>query len=130
MVLDTSALIAVLLSEPEADRLLTAVDAALFRRLSAASLVKAALVMQARLGDPGEQALDLLLREMDVEIVSVTAEHAERARSAFRRFGKGRHPAGLNYGDCFSYALSMAFQEPLLFKGDDFSKTDISVASY
>ncbi len=130
MVLDTSALIAVLLDEPEADPLLTAIDGALFRRLSAASLVEAALVVQTRFGDPGERELDLLVDRLGVEIAPVTAEHAALARSAFRRFGKGRHPAGLNYGDCFAYALSMALQEPLLFKGDDFSQTDVLIAPY
>lgn len=130
MVLDTSALIAILLSEPDADRLLAAIDAALFRRLSAASLVEAAIVIQARFGDPGERELDLLLDRMGIETIPVGAEHAALARSAYRRFGKGRHPAGLNYGDCFAYALSMALQEPLLFIGSDFSQTDVLVAPY
>lgn len=130
MVLDTSAVIAILLGEPEADRLLTAIDAALFPRLSAASLLETAMVVQSRLGDPGERELDLLLDRMRVETVAVTAEHVDLARSAFRRFGKGRHPAALNYGDCFSYALSVALQEPLLFKGDDFSQTDVAAVGY
>lgn len=130
MVLDTSAVLAILLGEPEANRLLAAVDAALFRRLSAASLVEAAIVTQSRLGDPGERELDLLLNRMRVETVAVTAEHATLARSAYRRFGKGRHPAALNYGDCFSYALAVALQEPLLFKGDDFSQTDVTAVDY
>lgn len=130
MTLDTSAIVAILLNEPEADRLFAAINGALFRRLSAASLVEAGIVIQARLGDPGERELDLLLRRTDVEIVSVTLEHTGLARAAFRRYGKGRHPAGLNYGDCFSYALSKAFQEPLLFKGEDFSQTDVLIAEY
>lgn len=130
MTLDTSAIVAILLAEPEADRMQTAIDAALFRRLSAASLVEASMVMQARRGDIGEEGLDLLLRDIDVEVVSVSTEHANLARTAFRTYGKGRHPAGLTYGDSFSYALSKAFQEPLLFKGDDFSQTDVLVAEY
>ncbi|MDQ3388945.1 MAG: type II toxin-antitoxin system VapC family toxin, partial [Gemmatimonadota bacterium] len=74
--------------------------------------------------------LDLLLRRLRVEFVPVTAAHAEIARSAFRDFGKGRHPAALNFGDCFSYALSRALNEPLLFVGDDFPRTDVVVAAY
>jgi ribonuclease VapC len=130
MVLDTSALIALLLGEPEAGRLLAAVDVAPLCRLSAASLVETAMVMQARHGDAGERELDLLLHRLRVEIASVSAYHAELARSAFRRFGKGRHPAGLNYGDCFAYAGAMALQEPLLFEGDDFSRADVPIAPY
>lgn len=88
------------------------------------------MVMQARYGDAGERELDLLMHRLKVDVVPVTAEHAELARRAFRRFGKGRHPAGLNYGDCFTYALAVALQEPVLFKGNDFSQTDAPVAPY
>lgn len=130
MVLDTSAVIAILLGEPEADRMVVAIDAARARRLSAASLLEAGIVMQGRFGYAGEQELDLLLNRMSVETIAVTAGHANLARSAYRRFGKGRHPAGLNYGDCFSYALAAALQEPLLFKGNDFGHTDIAIAAY
>lgn len=94
------------------------------RRLSAASLVEAAIVMQSRYGDYGERELDLLLHRLRVEIIAVTTDHAELARSAFRRFGKGRHSAGLNYGDCFAYALAAALGEPLRFAGHDFAGTD------
>jgi ribonuclease VapC len=130
MVADTSALVAVLLREPTADRLTGALDQAPVIRCSAVSLVEAAMVMQGRLGERGERELDLLLARLRVEIVPVTVEQAEVARSAFRRFGKGRHPAGLNFGDCFSYALARALGEPLLFVGNDFSQTDVQVAPY
>ncbi|NBC01532.1 MAG: PIN domain-containing protein [Bacteroidetes bacterium] len=130
MVLDTSAVIAILLDEPEADRMVKAVDAARLRRLSAASLLEAGIVIQSRLGTAGEEELDLLLNRMQVETMAITEEHANLARSAYRRFGKGRHPAALNYGDCFSYALAAALQEPLMFKGNDFGHTDIIVAAY
>jgi ribonuclease VapC len=130
MVVDTSALIAVLLREPTADRLSRALDGAPSIRCSVASLVEASMVMHGRLGEQGERELDALLRRLQVEAIPVTLEQAELARSAFRRFGKGRHPAGLNFGDCFSYALARALGEPLLFVGNDFSQTDVDVAPY
>ncbi len=130
MVADTSALIAILLGEATADRLTAALEAAPLLRCSAVSLVEASMVMQGRLGERGERELDLLVGRLRVEIVPVTIEQAELARSAFRRFGKGRHPAGLNFGDCFSYALARALAEPLLFVGNDFSQTDVQVAAY
>lgn len=130
MVADTSALVAVLLREPTADRLTGALDQAPLIRCSAVSLVEAAMVMQGRLGERGERELDLLVARLRLEIVPVTVEQAEVARSAFRRFGKGRHPAGLNFGDCFSYALARSLGEPLLFVGNDFSQTDVQVAPY
>lgn len=130
MVIDTSALIAVLLREPAAERLVAAVAAEADRRMSAASLLEAGLVTQARLGDEGERELDALLGRLRVAIVPVTEEQAQLARAAFRRFGKGRHPAGLNFGDCFSYALARALDEPLLFVGEDFGRTDVGVVAY
>lgn len=93
--------------------------------LSGATLVEAS-----RRQHDGMTGLDLLLNELGVEIIPVTAAHAETARAAYRDFGKGRHLAGLNFGDCFSYALARALGEPLLFDGNDFSRTDITVASY
>jgi ribonuclease VapC len=128
MVVDTSALLAVLLREPTEARLLETLETGWPLRLSAASLVEAAIVVQSRLGDAGEARLDRLLQRLGVEIIPVTREHAEIARAGFRRFGKGRHPAGLNYGDCFSYALARALGEPLLFVGKDFAQTDVEVA--
>ncbi len=86
------------------------------------------MVIETRLGTRGGIELDLWLHKVEVEIVPVDAEQADQAQRAWPRFGKGRHPAGLNLGDCFSYALSALTQEPLLFKGDDFSKTDIEAA--
>jgi ribonuclease VapC len=130
MVIDTSAVIAILQAEPTAERLSLAIHAATAPRISAASIVEAGMVIQGRRGDAGERDLDALLRELSVDILALTAAHAEIARSAFRRFGKGRHPAALNFGDCFSYALARALGEPLLFVGDDFSRTDVKVAPY
>lgn len=130
MVVDTSAVIAILFAEPMGDRLEEAMLDALRPAFSTVSLVEAGMVAQGRLGDAGERELDLLLRRLRIEFVPVTAAHAEIARSALRRFGKGRHPAALNFGDCFSYALSHALGEPLLFVGEDFSRTDVMVAAY
>lgn len=130
MVIDTSALIAILLNEAAASRLLTVLELSASSGLSTASLVEAGIVMHGRLGTEGERRLDRLLFRLGVEIVPVSREHAEIAREAFRRFGKGRHPAGLNFGDCFAYALARALGEPLLFVGDDFSRTDVATAPY
>jgi len=125
MVLDTSAIAAILFDELEAPAFEVAIERASVRLLSAASLVELSIVVELRLGEPGERELDLLLYKAGIEIVPLTREQAEIARRAFRRFGKGRHPAALNFGDCFSYALSKTAGEPLLFKGDDFSRTDV-----
>jgi ribonuclease VapC len=119
-----------LLAEPPADRLIDVFETGAAARMSAASLVEGGIVMQRRQGDDGEVCFDRLVHRLDLEIVPVTREHAEIARAAYRRFGKGRHPAGLNFGDCFSYALARALGEPLLFVGDDFSQTDIDVVPY
>lgn len=125
MVIDTSAVLALLWTEPDAARLLDAIEADQNRRISAASVVESGIVVQARHGDPGERELDVLLQRLSVDVVPVTAEQAELARYAFRKYGKGRHPAGLNSGDCFSYALAIVADEPLLFTGDDFNRTDV-----
>ena len=130
MVLDTSALLAILFDELEAPRLLDAIDAATFRRVSAATMVETSIVVQARLGNEGERELDRLLDTIAAEITPVTAEQAKLGREAYKQFGKGRHPTGLNLGDCFAYALAIALEEPLLFKGEDFSSTDVAVAAY
>lgn len=98
--------------------------------LSAASLVEASIVAARDRGPEGEHRMDLLLRRLHVEVVPVTVTHAENARTAYRRFGRGNHPAKLNFGDCFSYALARGLGEPLLFVGDDFARTDIEVAPY
>ena len=125
VVLDTSALIGILQNEPEADALLASIESADLRYVSAASVVEAGIVLQARFGDHGERELDLLVQRAEVEIVPLTPDHADLARRAFRRFGKGRHPAGLNFGDCFSYALAVALDARLLFTGGDFGRTDV-----
>lgn len=125
VVLDTSALVAILQSEPGAEMILSALEAADLRYVSAASVVEAGIVLQARFGDHGERELDLLIQRAEVEIVPVTPDHADLARQAFRRFGKGRHPAGLNFGDCFAYALAAALDARLLFTGGDFGRTDM-----
>lgn len=129
MVLDTSAILAVLLNEPDADAFRRAIEADPVRLLSAATLIETAIVIEARVGEAGGRELDLLVHKAAIEVVAVDAGQADLARHAYRRFGKGRHLAGLNYGDCFAYALSQSAGEPLLFKGDDFSKTDVMVVS-
>ncbi|MDP2955477.1 MAG: type II toxin-antitoxin system VapC family toxin [Longimicrobiales bacterium] len=130
VVLDTSALIAILQGKHDADALVAALDAADMRCVSAATVVEAGIVLQARYGDHGERELDLFLQRAEVDIVPVTPDHAELARQAFRRFGKGRHPAGLNFGDCFAYALSAASDAPLLFTGENFRRTDVLTAGW
>ncbi len=128
MVLDSSAIIAVLVNEPERHRFNTLIAADPKRMISAAGLVETAIVIESRYGESGGRELDLYLHRAGIEVTPVDAEQAELARAAWRSFGKGRHAAGLNYGDCFSYALSVWSGEPLLYKGDDFSRTDITSA--
>ena len=125
MVLDTSALLALLLDEPEAEDFRAAVEEDTTRLVSAATLLETALVIEARKGERGGQELDTLIQKAEVLVVPVDAEHVCEARRAYRRFGKGRHAAGLNFGDVFAYALARTAGEPLLFKGDDFAKTDV-----
>ena len=125
MVLDTSALLALLLDEPEAEDFRAAVEEDTTRLVSAATLLEAALVIETRKGEPGGRELDALIHKAEIVVVAVDAEHVSEARRAFRRFGKGHHAAGLNFGDLCAYALARASGEPLLFKGDDFAKTDI-----
>lgn len=126
MVLDTSALLVLLLEEPEAEDFRVAVEEDATRLVSAATLLETALVFEARKGEPGGRELDTLIQKADVVIVPVEAEHVLEARRAYRRFGRGRHSAGLNFGDVFAYALARVSGESLLFKGDDFTKTDIA----
>ena len=130
MIIDTSALVAVLDQESEAQRIVRTLASAPERILSAANLVEVGIVMQARRGDDGARDLDLLLAKLRVDIAAVTANQADIARKAFRRYGRGRHAANLNFGDCFAYALAKETSAPLLFKGDDFGQTDVMVASY
>jgi ribonuclease VapC len=126
MVLDTSAILALLFNEPEADDIEVAIDADPVRLLSAAAYLETAIVVHARLGDAGNRELDLLIHKCSIDIVTVTTEQADIGLDAWRRFGKGRHEAALNFGDCFSYALAATSGEPLLFKGHDFAKTDVA----
>jgi ribonuclease VapC len=128
MVIDTSAIVAIALNEPDAESLERRIADAPARFISAATVLEAAMVIETRLGELGGAELDLWLLKAGVEIVPVDAEQVGHARRAWRRFGKGRHAAGLNFGDCFSYALSALRREPLLFKGGDFSRTDIEAA--
>ena len=128
MVVDTSALVAILLAEPDAEHFAGALAVASVRLLSAVSLVGVSCVIERRKGETGRSDIDLLLRDGDFDIVSVTPQQAEIAVDAFRRFGRGRHRARLNIGDCFAYALAVATNQTLLFKGDDFSHTDIRPA--
>lgn len=128
MVLDTSAVVAILQREAEAPRFEACIAASPRRLLSAVTRVELSCVIEGRKGEAGRADLDALLAVMAAEIVGVTPQHAELAITAFRRFGKGRHRAGLNIGDCFAYALAKAADLPLLFKGDDFVHTDIRVA--
>ena len=125
MVLDTSALVALLLDEPEAEEFRAAVEEDTTRLVSAATLLETALIIESRKGEPGGRELDFLIQKAEIVVVAVDAEHVSEARRAYRRFGKGRHAAGLNFGDVFAYALARTSGEPLLFKGDDFARTDI-----
>ena len=128
MVIDTSALIAILLGEPEAEPFALAIAGDSKRLIGAFTALETGIVIEAKKGESGGRELDLLLHQARIEIVPVTAEQFEIALSAWRTYGKGRHPAGLNIGDCCSYALAKCAGEPLLFKGDGFSRTDIKVA--
>lgn len=128
MVLDTSALLAVLLDEPERRAFNEAIETAASRAMSVATLVELSIVVDSRFGSEGLRDLDLFVDRARIELAAVDVEQAGIARRAFSRFGKGRHAAGLNYGDCFAYALAIARGEPLLFKGEDFARTDVTPA--
>ncbi len=129
MVIDTSAFLAILLNAPERRRFNEAIEAADSRVVSVASFVETSIVIETRLGAEGLRDLDLFLGVAGIELVEIDIEQGHAARRAFSEFGKGRHPAGLNFGDCFSYALAKVRCERLLFKGNDFTKTDIELAS-
>ena len=128
MVLDTSAILAVLLAEPDSERFETAVAQTASVLVSAGTHLEAAIVVEARLGAAGGRELDKLLRRWSVTVEPVDADQVDIGRRAYRTYGRGHHTAGLNYGDCFSYALAIATGEPLLFKGEDFSRTDVIIA--
>jgi ribonuclease VapC len=116
--------------EADAVRLAQAIEADPVRLISAATLIESSMVVESRYGEVAARELDLLLARAAVQIEPVTVEQADLARQTWRRFGKGRHAASLNYGDCFSYALSRTSGEALLFKGKDFAQTDIPAVSY
>jgi len=126
MVIDTSALLAILQDEPERRRFNEAIELADSRRISAATFVEVSIVIDSRLGAEGLRDLDRFIERAEIEVTPVDVEQARAAREAFTRFGKGRHAAGLNFGDCFSYALSRVLGEPLLYKGEDFIRTDVA----
>ncbi len=128
MVLDTSALLAVLFDEPERREFVRTIAAARRRLISSATLIESSIVVESRRGEAAGRELDLFLHRAMVDTVAVDEEQVQLARAAWRRYGKGRHPAGLNFGDLFAYALARASGEELLFKGDDFAVTDVVAA--
>ena len=125
MVIDSSAVVAILEDEEEKERFMAAIADDPRRLFSAASYVETSSVIYGRRQHAGLKALDALLHRFDMEIIDVTTEQAMIAREAYVRYGRGNHRAGLNLGDCFSYALAKVENEPLLFKGNDFSRTDL-----
>jgi ribonuclease VapC len=129
MVIDTSALIAVLLNEPETGAFAKAIANDPKRLINTFNLLETAIVIEAKKGEAGGIELDLLMHRTHIEPVSMSAEQVDLARAAWRTYGKGNHPAGLNIGDCCAYALAMYSGEPLLFKGGDFALTDIPTVS-
>lgn len=127
MIIDSSALLAVMQAEPEAAAVAAAIETDALRLLSAASLLETSIVIEARYGANGGRQLDRLLTAAAIEVTPVSVAQAQLAREAWRRYGKGRHAASLNFGDCFSYALAKDSGEPLLCIGQDFNKTDIEL---
>lgn len=129
MVIDSSALIALLLAEPEADGFVATPAGDSNRLVSAASYLETVIVMLTRSGPETLEKLDRLIAELSATIILFTREQAMLAITAYREYGKGSsHPASLNFGDCFTYALAKLTGEPVLFKGNDFSRTDIGIA--
>jgi ribonuclease VapC len=124
MVIDSSAMIAILRLEDEAKKFAKAISSDPVRLISAATMVEIGILLIAR-SDSAYQEFEQLIADIEIEVVPVDEQQSRIALDAFRRYGKGRHPAHLNYGDCFSYALAKLTGEPLLFKGNDFSQTDI-----
>ena len=125
MVIDSSALVAFLLREADAERFARAIAADSRRLISVFNWLETAIVIEAKNGEAGARELDLLLHRSQIEIVAMNPDQSDIARTAWRVYGKGNHPAGLNIGDCCAYALAQYSGEPLLFKGEDFSQTDI-----
>ncbi len=129
MIVDSSALLALVFDEPEADRVEEALAQEVRPGIGAPTLTETGLVLAARLDTDSEMILSRLVEHLDLAVVRFTAAHGRMARDAFLRFGKGRHPAALKFGDCLTYAVARLANEPLLFVGDDFSRTDIVPAS-
>jgi ribonuclease VapC len=125
MVIDSSALVAILFGEPEAGGFVDAIAGAEPRLMSAANLLEAAIVVDNQLGPAAGRQLDRFVEQARIEIAPVTERQVRTAQQAYLDYGRGNHPAKLNFGDCFAYALAKATREPLLFKGDDFEQTDI-----
>lgn len=127
LVVDTSAAVAVILGEPGGEELAAHLDHALVRLMPAAIRVELGMVIEARLWPAGQDVVGRFLRDARVDVVPVDADLAERALSGWRRYGRGRHPAGLNFGGCFTYALADRTGHPVLCTGSDFAATDITV---
>ena len=130
MVVDTSALLAILQDEPERRHFTALISMAPTPAISSGTFLETAMVTEARHGGEGARDLALFIATASIAIVAFDVDQARVARDGYRRFGKGRHPAGLNYGDLFAYALAMHRAEPLLFKGDDFPQTDVQSATH
>lgn len=128
MVLDTSAFLAIFQDEPERRTFNEVIESADSCVLSVATFVETSMVLESRYGAEGIRDFDLFLSKASISVLPVDVDQAHLARQAFRQYGKGRHPAGLNFGDCFSYALAKSLAQPLLYKGQDFSQTDIQAA--
>lgn len=128
MILDTSALLSLVFREPGYERILTTIASAEWIGMGAPTLAETGIVLSARLGEEARPTLALLIEHLDLHVVPFEAAHARAAREAFERYGRGRHPAALNYGDCLTYAVAKVAGLPLLFVGNDFAQTDLEPA--
>lgn len=125
MIVDSSALLALIFREPTADHVIASMSEAEFIAIGAPTLVETGIVLAARLGASSRAILSRLIEDLDLAVVPFSAEHGREAREAFLRYGRGRHPAALNYGDCLTYAVAKVAGQPLLFVGGDFRQTDL-----
>ena len=130
MIVDSSAILAILLEEPEGHRLDVTILNCANPKMSAGSFLETSMILESRRGIDGIRDLDIQIMRFGIKIIALSESHAKLAREASRRYGKGRHPAQLNFGDCMAYALARETGEELLFKGTDFAQTDIAVAAY
>lgn len=130
MIVDASALVAIILREPEADRFTGAIAEANSKHIAALNWLELLIAAESRRGAPGREDAENLVQKLELEILALDREQLQAARAAWQRFGKGRHPARLNLGDCCAYAASVTTGEPLLFKGNDFALTDVEVAAW